>query len=432
MRIRTVRKCARTICLLVGVLAPLGASVSALAGEKEKDKAHIIPKTGARCVDDPRCHNRWHYAIPHVASAKSGAVVKFETRDAFDHSLDRNSTAADVAGLNLNLVHPLTGPLYVEGAKAGDVLAVTLLDVAPDSFGYTIIVPGFGFLRDVFPDPFIVRWELSRQGATSVDLPGVNVRLDGFMGTIGVAPGPTQTETMFAREAALEAAGGFVLPPQPLDALPAAVCGPGGSHADRCLRTVPPRENGGNMDVKQMQVGTTLMLPCFVDGCLLSIGDVHFAQGDGEVSGTAIEMDATVTVKLEVRKGLAAKVPQPQFEGGRQLKRLAPRKFHATVGYPLKEGGVVPPTHAYLNGTKIGPLTNLSEDVTLAARDALLHMINWLVENKGLTPQQAYALASVAVDLRISNLVDTPNVAVSAILDLGVFDRARGRYEDDD
>jgi formamidase len=179
------------------------------------------------------------------------------------------------------------------------------------------------------------------------------------------------------------------------------------------------------MDIKQMQVGTTLLLPCFVDGCLLSIGDVHFAQGDGEVSGTAIEMDATVTVRVNVIKGLGDKVTQPQFRGGDQLKRLAPKKFHATVGYPLKKPGEIPPTHAYLNGAKIGPLTNLSEDVTLAARDALLQMVEWLHHNKGLTREQAYCLSSVAVDLRIGNLVDTPNFAVSAILDLGVFDRHR-------
>lgn len=414
----------------LAVAAALLAAAGAAAAERHRPV--VIPKVGERCVNDPKCHNRWHPAIAPAAEASPGDVVVFGTRDAFDHSLDRSSTPNDVAALNLNLVHPLTGPLYVRGAKAGDVLAVTLLDVAPDSFGYTIVVPGFGFLRDVFKDPFIVHWELSRQGATSVDLPGVNVRFDGFMGTIGVAPGPAETETYFQREAALAAAGGFVLGPQPLDALPAAVCGPNGTHKDRCLRTVPPRENGGNMDVKQMQVGTTLLLPCFVDGCLLSIGDVHFAQGDGEVSGTAIEMDATVTVKVQVRSGQGKFVKQPQFEGGRQLKRLAPRKFHATVGYPLKDAGLVPPTHEYLNGAKIGPLTNLSEDVTLAARDALLRMIEWLVRNKGLTREQAYALSSVAVDLRISNLVDTPNFAVSAILDLGVFERGRGHHDDDD
>lgn len=406
------------------LIAAVGFAATARAGGMI-----TIPKTGARCADDPRCHNRWHPAIPAVATAKPGDTVIFGTRDAFDHGLDRSSTAADVVALNLNLVHPLTGPLYVEGAEPGDVLAVKLKDIEPDRFGYTIIVPGFGFLRDRFTDPFLVRWDLTRGYATSPDLPGVKVRFDGFMGTIGVAPGPAEVETYFQRESALAAAGGFVLGPQPLDAQPQDVCGTGGVHADRCLRTIPPRENGGNMDVKQMQRGTTLLLPCFVKGCLLSIGDVHFAQGDGEVSGTAIEMDATVTVQVDVRKGLGALVTQPHFEGGSQLKRLAPSSFYATVGYPLKAAGEIPANHAYLDGVKIAPLTNLSEDVTLAARNALLQMVNWLVENKGLTPEQAYVLSSVAVDLRISNLVDVPNVAVSAILDLEVFKTQRANGE---
>ncbi|HWM42216.1 MAG TPA: acetamidase/formamidase family protein [Burkholderiales bacterium] len=411
--------------------AALACTASAGLATDRDGKRVVIPKSGERCVNDPRCHNRWHYAIPRVASADPGDVVVFGTRDAFDHSLDRNSTAADVVALNLNLVHPLTGPLYVRGAKAGDVLAVTLLDIEPDDFGYTIVVPGFGFLRDVFTEPFIVRWDLTRRGATSRDMRGVKVRFDGFMGTIGVAPGPKETERFFQREAELAAAGGTVLQPEPLDALPGRVCGVAGTHRDRCLRTIPPRENGGNMDVKQMQVGTTLLLPCFVDGCLLSIGDVHFAQGDGEVSGTAIEMDATVTVRVEVRKGQGARITQPHYEGGDQLKRLAPSKFYATVGYPIKPKGLVPPTHAYLNGTKIGPLTNLSEDVTLAARDALLQMVEWIHRNKGLTREQAYVLSSVAVDLRIANLVDVPNFAVSAILDLGVFEERHDKDDDD-
>jgi formamidase len=407
---------AARVAVFGSILMAVGFAATARA-----ERAITIPKTGARCADDPRCHNRWHPAIPPVAVAAPGDTVIFGTRDAFDHGLDRNSTAADVVALNLNLVHPLTGPLFVEGAEPGDVLAVTLKDIEPDRFGYTIVVPGFGFLRDVFPDPVLVRWDLTRAHATSPDLPGVKVRFNGFMGTIGVAPGPSEVETYFQREAALAAAGGFVLVPQPLDAQPQDVCGPAGAQRDRCLRTIPPRENGGNMDVKQMQRGTTLLLPCFVRGCLLSIGDVHYAQGDGEVSGTAIEMDATVTVEVDVRKGLGALVKQPHFEGGRQLKRLAPKRFYATVGFPLKAAGEVPATHAYLDGAKIGPLTNLSEDVTLAARNALMHMVDWLVANKGLTPEQAYVLSSVAVDLRIGNLVDTPNVAVSAILDLDVF-----------
>jgi formamidase len=384
-------------------------------------KTHVLQKKGNKCVDDPLCHNRWSPDIKPVATAKPGDTAIFGTRDAFDHGLTRKSSAADIAALNLNLVHPLTGPLFVEGAEPGDALAVKLLDIEPDKFGYTIIVPGFGFLRDVFKDPFLVRWDLTRNGGTSPDLPGVKVRFEGFMGTVGVAPGPEQTATYAKREAALATAGGVALGPEPKDALPAAVCGPNGSAKERCLRTIPPRENGGNMDVKQMQVGTTLYLPCFVKGCMLSIGDVHFAQGDGEVAGTAIEMDATVKVQVSVVKGGGATVKQPHFSGGDQLKKIAPSKFYATVGYPLKPEGLVPPTHAYLDGKKIGPLSNLSEDLTLAARDSLLQMIDWIVKTKGLSREQAYALASVAVDLRISNVVDVPNYAVTAILDLGVF-----------
>ena len=326
-----------------------------------------------------------------------------------------------VAGLNLNLVHPITGPLFVEGSEAGDVLAVELVDVNPDKFGYTIIVPGFGFLRDLFTEPFLVRWDLTRKGATSPDLPGVKIKLDGFLGTVGVAPGPDQTVAWKKREGDLGAVGGVALPPQPTQALRADVCGENGSAKDLCLRTIPPRENGGNMDIKQMQVGTTMLFPCYVKGCLLSIGDVHFAQGDGEVSGTAIEMGATVKVKVSVRKGLGAQVKTVHYEGGKQLHRITPNKFYATVGYPFKPDGMVPPTHKYLDGTKLMGLTNLSEDVTLAARDALIHMIDWLVTNKGLSREQAYCLSSVAVDLRIGNVVDVPNFAVSAILDLGVF-----------
>ena len=138
MQTRSFAKFARAMSFAVAALTALCAAAGAYA--TERDRPIVIPKTGERCVNDPKCHNRWHPAIAPVATAKSGDVVVFGTRDAFDHSLNRNSTAADVVALNLNLVHPLTGPLFVQDAKAGDVLAITLLDVAPDSFGYTIVV----------------------------------------------------------------------------------------------------------------------------------------------------------------------------------------------------------------------------------------------------------------------------------------------------
>ena len=385
----------------------------------------IVAKTGEHCANDRNCFNRYHPAIQPIARAVPGQHIVFHTRDALDSDLNFDSIPADLSAIDLNLVHPMTGPVFIEDAQRGDVLAVTLVDIEPDDYGYTVIVPGFGFLRDKFTKPFIASWRLTRLAATSEQIPGVTIPMNAFMGSVGVLPGMPEIKKILAREKQLSSAGGVALLPQPTGAIPRGVCGPRGSHKDQCIRTIPPRENGGNMDVKQMQVGTTLLLPCFVDGCGLFVGDVHYAQGDGEVSGTAIEMGAVVTVVTEVRKGLGGAVKVPHFEGGPQLKTLAPEKFYATTGFPLKDAGHVPIYSTYLDSKKLGPLTNLSEDLTLAARNALLEMIDYMVRTKGLTPEQAYVVASVAVDLRIGQLVDVPNYTVSAILPLTIFDRER-------
>ena len=380
-----------------------------------------VEKEGEHCVDDPNCFNRYHPAIPTVATAKPGDEIVFHTRDALDTDLTLDSNADDLAAVDLNLVHPMTGPVSIEGAERGDVLAVTLLDIEPDQFGYTVIVPGFGFLRDVYTEPYLVNWRLSRTHAESDQMPGVHVPYEAFMGSVGVLPGPPEIESWLARERALVEAGGVALPPEPSGALPGAVCGPEGSHSSECLRTVPPRENGGNMDVQQMQIGTTLLLPCFVDGCGLFVGDVHFAQGDGEVSGTAIEMGAVVRVTTEIRKGQGEFVTGPEVEGGAQIRNIEPTSFHQTVGLPLKEAGEVPPPLQYIENERIASLENLSEDLTLAARDALLKMIDHIVREHDLNEEQAYILASVAVDLRVGQVVDVPNYVVTAVLNEGVF-----------
>ncbi|MEE9402935.1 MAG: acetamidase/formamidase family protein [Desulfobacteria bacterium] len=397
------------------------AIVYADTSDVKRPPAVVVKKGGDHCQDDPNCFNRYHPAIKPVTKAKPGQHIVFETRDALDSDLNFRSIPHDVTAVDLNLVHPMTGPVYIEGAKRGDVLAVTLVDIEPDDYGYTVIIPGFGFLRDKFPKPFVANWRLTRLEATSEQIPGVAVPFNGFMGSVGVLLGDPEHDKILAREAQLGEAGGFVLTPQPKGALPADICGPEGTFKDRCLRTIPPRENGGNMDVKQMQVGTTLLLPVFVDGAGLFVGDVHYAQGDGEVSGTAIEMGAKVTVVTEVLKGMGAFVKVPHFKGGAQLKKLAPTKFYATTGMPLKQVGEVPIYSTYIDGKKIGPLTNLSEDLTLAARNALLEIIDYMVKEKGLTSEQAYIVSSVAVDLRIGQLVDVPNYIVSAILPLSIF-----------
>ena len=380
-----------------------------------------VTKNGAHCADDERCFNRYHPAIEPVMRANPGDHIVFHTRDALDTDLDLGSNADDMAAIDLNLVHPMTGPVYIEGAKRGDVLAVTLVDIAPDEYGYTVIVPGFGFLRDKYTEPYLVNWRLSRTHAESDQMPGVRVPYEAFPGSIGVLPGEPEIGAWKAREGALAEAGGVALMPQPLGAQPTAVCGPEGSHKDDCLRTIPPRENGGNMDVQQMQVGTTLLLPCFVDGCGLFVGDVHYAQGDGEVSGTAIEMGGVVTLTTEIRAGQGAYITSPQVEGGVQIRNMEPASFHQTIGMPIKGPGEVPPFLTYIDSKKITDLENLSEDLTLAARNALLEMIDHIVREHGLTAEQAYILASVAVDLRVGQVVDVPNYVVTAVLNEGVF-----------
>ena len=410
--------------VLVALLASaIGPSAFADTADVKTQNIVEVKKKGAHCEQDPNCFNRYHPAIKPVARAKPGDQIVVHTRDALDSNLNINSKPKDVTAIDVNLIHPMTGPIYIEGAKRGDVLAIKLINVTPNEYGYTTIIPGFGFLPDLYTEPFVANWKLNRVEAVSAEVPGVRIPMNGFMGSVGVMPGAEEVDKWLARETQLAAAGGVALPPEPTSARPAEICGPKGSHKDKCLRTIPPRENGGNMDVKQMVEGTTLLLPCFIDGCGLFIGDVHFAQGDGEVAGTAIEMGAIVTVETSIRKGMASVVKQPMFEGGSQIKKLEPDTFHAVVGYPLKAAGEVPPQWTYLDSAKIKPLTNLSNDVTLAARNSLINMIDWLKVTKGLTKEQAFVVTSVACDLRISNVVDVPNYAVTTICPMDIFDK---------
>ncbi|HZB83195.1 MAG TPA: acetamidase/formamidase family protein [Rubrobacteraceae bacterium] len=352
-------------------------------------------------------HNRWHEAIEPVLEVDQGDLVVFETRDAFDGQLNGQSTEADVGQLNLNVVHPLTGPVYVKGAEPGDLLEVKLVDIEADpweQWGYTIEVPGFGFLRDEFPDPFIVHWRLyGDEYAESDQLPGVRIRYNPHPGTFGLAPGAQLRQRAAEREAELAEREGFVLPPEPTDAVRAE-----DTIAQEGLRTIPPRETAGNIDIKQFSPGATMLIPVYAEGALVSTGDVHYAQGDCEACGTAIEMRSRVHVRFQVRKGEA------EQQGIRDLQffrddyftapELAvPRRFFATTGTSIRRDG-----------------QNESEDLTLAARNALLNMIEHL-QTRGFTRQQAYALCSVAVDLRINQTVDVPNLLVSALLPLDIF-----------
>lgn len=350
-------------------------------------------------------HNRWHEDVPPALEVEPGDRVVIETLDAFEGGIGPDLTDAGVAALDLGPVHPLSGPVFVKGAEPGDLLEVKLLNIEADPWGnhgYTAEVPGFGFLRDVFPDPYIVHWDLGAGYAESRQLPGVRVRYGAHPGVIGLAPSRALRERALAREGALAERGGAVLMPSEAGAHP------GGAVAREGLRTVPPREVGGNMDIKQVTPGVSVLLPVHVEGALFSTGDVHYAQGDCEACGTAIEMRSRVHVQFAVHKGEAARRNIRSLQFYRDTffnppELAAPKRFYATTGFSVTEDG-----------------ENRSEDLSLAARNALLAMIDYLGE-RGFNRQQAYAICSVAVDLRVSQVVDVPNFLVSALLPLDIF-----------
>ncbi len=349
-------------------------------------------------------HNRWHPDIRPVVTVDQDQVVGIETLDAFDGQITSGSIADDIGRVNLNRVHPLTGPVYINDAEPGDILEVTILEVAPRPFAFTVQVPGFGFLRDVFTAPHIIRWRISEGYATSEDLPGVRLPGAPFMGVIGVAPSHELLEKINRRESDLADRGGAVLLPDPKDAVPEDP-----ALARSALRTIAPHETGGNVDIKQLTKGTTVRIPVYAPGALFSVGDAHFAQGDNESCGTAVEMAAVLYCSFKIIKGAAGagSVREMQFYSNDYIDPAGigvPRRFFATTGQSYTREGV-----------------NHSEDATVAARNALLNMIDHLVDERGFTSQQAYAICSVAVDLKISEMVDVPNFVVSAFLPLDIF-----------
>jgi formamidase len=344
-----------------------------------------------------KAHNRWHPAIPPALRIDSGEEAVLDTLDALDCQIGPGGVA-DATKWDLNAAHPLTGPVWINGAEPGDLLEVEIVDIAAGDSGWTAQLPGFGFLRDLFPEPHLVRWRLAAGYAESLDLPGVRIPEASFPGVIGVAPALDQLERIVRREQATAARGGVVMPPEPRSAIPATE-----PVASQGLRTIPPRETGGNLDVKQLVKGTSVYLPVWTEGALFSIGDAHFAQGDGEVCGSAIEMAATFHLRFVLHKGAARerRIRGVQFTGVEGARPA--RRYYATTGLSMR-----------------GEEVQESEDATLAARNALLAMIDYL-QQRGFNRQQAYSIASVAVDLRISEVVDVPNFVVTASVPLDIF-----------
>lgn len=300
-------------------------------------------------------HFGWDNSIEPILSVVPGKTVEIETIDSSGGQLSANSSLDDLLQLSFDKVNPVTGPIFIEGAQVGDAVAVTFLDFQPSGWGWTANIPGFGLLADQFTDPALHIWEYDRQTMSPAMYgPGGKVPLKPFVGTIGLALNET------------------------------------GNHS-----IVPPRRVGGNLDIRDNSVGTTLYLPVEVAGGLLSLGDTHAAQGDGEICGTAIESPMIVSVKIDLIKG--ANLPFPRFEtDGPVTRHLDTKGYKATTG--------------------------IGEDLMQAARDAVSGMIDWVSQTTGMSSLEAYMLCSVCGDLRISEIVDIPNWTVSFYLPKSVLE----------
>ena len=363
-----------------------------------------IDRTKHLCDEPQSGHNRWHPDIEAKLEVGEGEEVGIDTRDSADGYMTPTTTISDFRSFPIGALHPLTGPIAVKGARPGDLLEVEYLDIMPSKWGFSCIFPGLGYLADIMPVPFIAHWDLADGWATSKQIPGVRIPAAPFMGVSGVAPSKAQLAAWTQREAELVSRGGFASPPDGGGAVPVGNAGATG------LRTIPPRENGGNLDTKQLTKGAKLFLPVGMEGALFSTGDAHFAQGDGEVCLTAIEMPATCVVKFEVHKGEAErrKIRSPYFTRTTLFgdpTYAMPERVLATMGMPISADD-----------------KNQMGDLNLATRNALIQMIDQLQE-RGFSKEQAYVICSVAVDLRISNIVDVPNFVVTALLSEDIFAR---------
>ncbi len=292
-------------------------------------------------------HSRWNRALQPRLRVASGDTVHIECVDSSGAQVHSSMTLVEYLKIDRDRIHALTGPIFVEGADAGDVLEVDVLEVAHKGWGWTSVVSGLGFLKQRFAEPFLFIWKLDGEVSKSI-APAV-VPLRPFCGVMGVAPAD-----------------------------------------DGEFRTRPPGIFGGNMDVRELCTGATLYLPVLNRGSLFSAGDAHAAQGDGEVCINGIECPADVTLRFQVHKQCSLPGPLVETPAGRKLE--------------TDTGG----------GEWI--VVESSSDAVGAARAATSRMIDLLADRWGFSPVHAYLLCSVAMNLRLSQVVNEPIYTVSAAI----------------
>jgi len=372
-------------------------------------------------------HNRWHPEIPPVATVKPGDAFRVDCREWFDGAIVNDDSAEDVLNAPLLEVHKLSGPFRVEGAKPGDLLIVDILDVGPipqedsgplagQGWGYTGIFSrgnGGGFLTEQFPDAYKAIWDFTGQIATSRHVP--NVSFPGLIhpGLMGTAPSADLLAKWNKREGDLIATDPHRVPPLALP--PEAEHALLGSLAEsefarvagEAARTAPPRENGGNQDIKNLSKGSRVFYPVYVDGANLSVGDLHFSQGDGEITFCgAIEMGGFIDLRVDV------------ITGGMDTYGV----HENAIFVP---GNVDPQFSEWIafSGTSVtldGEQRYL--DSHLSYQRACLHAIDYLTKF-GYSPEQAYLLLGAApIEGRLSGVVDIPNSCSTVYIPTAIFD----------
>lgn len=305
----------------------------------------VVTTSAAQALGET--HRQFDRELAPTASVESGGVLMF---DCPGPALALGATAAEAATLDHSHPHPLVGPVEIEGAEPGDAVAIDILRLElPQPYGHSLIIPGTGLLEE-FEELYVQNFSFA--GGFAYLRPDVRVPLEPFCGVMGLAPAEP------------------------------------GSHS-----TIPPRRVGGNLDIRDLTAGASLILPVEVEGGLFSCGDGHAAQGDGEVCVTAIETAIRATLRFRLLKGL--EIPMPRF---------------------------VTPAARVPRGDK-GRLgaCGVGDDLMEACRCAVRGLISQLTSECGLSREEAYVLCSVAGDLRLNEIVNFPNHVVTAQLPLDVF-----------
>jgi acetamidase/formamidase len=303
-------------------------------------------------LPDEQVHFTWDAGNKPRVVVDSGDTVVVWTRDVSDNQITPDADASVIAGLDWDRVYPLNGPIGISGAEPGDTLAIEILDIHTQGWGWTAILPGLGLLPEDFPDAYLRVFDLS-DGDVAHLREDIEIPLTPFFGTMGVCP-----------------AGASAQP------------------------VMPPGTFGGNMDTRQLVRGATLYLPVQVEQALFSCGDAHGCQGDGEVCVTGLEAPMFAALRFTLHKGRS--IPGPQFRTPAPLTpRVDSAPFYGTTGV----GG----------------------DLYAAAQDAIRAMVEHIATTYDVGREDAYLLCSLAVDLKISEIVDAGQYIVSALLPEAIF-----------